>query len=138
MEGAWIPMTRMDYSRNHSRSMSTGPRYYGDEPVFVTCLICRGPEPADGTSAVRARAERGVKTRMGYHGPAQVWLCRTCVDTYGTLVTKDLADELAPHRASALVPDPEPADEPESESNFWKWALAVGVAVVVGWACREG
>lgn len=133
-------MTRLDYSRNHSRSLSNGRRYYGDEPVFVTCLICHGLEPADGKSAVRAEAERGVKARMSYHGPPQVWLCRTCVETYGTLVTRDLAEQLldqagqVPEQVLVELPEPVPDDGVEPQRSFWKWALAAGVAILVGWA----
>lgn len=128
-------MTRKDYSLNHSRSLSTARLYHGDEPVFVTCMICHGQEPADGNAAMRAEVERGVKARMGYHGPPQVWLCRTCVETYGTTVTRDLADELVSHLGEVLeLPEPAPDDDVEPDGSFWKWALAAGAAVFVGWA----
>jgi hypothetical protein len=123
----------MDYSRNHSRALSSGRRYYGDEPVYVDCVICRDRQPADGVHAVRARTERGVKARIGYRGPSRVWVCRTCAVSYGTVFTHDIVGELA-HDANSWREPPEVELPVEgcADPSFWKWALVGGAAIIFG------
>ena len=145
-------MTKLNYSRNHSRSLSSKRAYHGDEVVFVSCLICSQRQPADGYNALRVETERGVKARMGYQGPSQVWLCRGCVENHGPVITRGLADEIT--RASHLDRDfgeigpdgghteGEPPDNSVNEEarNFWRWALGAGaVAVLVAgaWASER-
>lgn len=136
-------MTRMNYSRNHSRSLSSTHRYYGDEAVLVRCLLCSDEQPADGYHAVRVEVERGVKARLGYHGPPQVWLCRDCVETHGRFVTRDVAAEVAQvayteDSSSGRGADTGPAagevtDQriDEETRNFWKRALGAGAVAVL-------
>ena len=133
MEGGELAVTRMDYSRNHSRPLSSGRRYYGDEPVYVRCVICDDRQPADGVQAVRARTERGVKARIGYRGPSQVWVCRMCAVAYGTVFTHDIVGELArDENAWREPPSVEQPAEGCDESSFWKWALVAGAAIIFG------
>ena len=136
-------MTKMNYSRNHARSLSSTRRYCGDEAVLVRCLLCSDHQPADGYHALRVQAERGVKSRLGYHGPPQVWLCRDCVEAHGHFVTREVAEEVAQVQyledsfggeGSDTGPEAGAAtDEPVDEEtrNFWKWALGAGAVAVL-------
>lgn len=126
-------MTRMNYDRNHSRSLSGGRRYYGDEPVYVSCIICGDRQPADGHHAVRAVALRGVKARIGYRGPSQVWVCRDCGLEYGRAVTHDLVDEFVREGAAwSHKPEVPEATEESDDRSFWVWALVAGAAALIG------
>jgi hypothetical protein len=118
----------MDYSKNHARNLSNLREHFGDEAVYVTCMICQSRQPADGRHAMRAHAERGVKSRAGYTGPAQVWLCSMCVSDFGMVVTREMAEELWP--PPAHVTDHQEQQAVLSDRESWPWLLAAGVAVV--------
>ena len=119
-------MTRMDYTRNHARSLSKVRQIFGDDPVYVTCMICLSRQPADGINAHRARVERGVKSHLGYSGPSQVWLCSACACEFGTVVTRELAEQLWPKVGTVLEETEQPGETVITES--WSWVVVAGVA----------
>lgn len=127
----------MNYDRNHARSLSRARDYYGDESVFVTCLICQSAVAADGYSAVRATAERGVKSLLGYTGPSQVWLCAACAADFGTTITReDVAGLMEAFHISGAANEAceewDAAEDTPYHSGLWKCLLALGAAVAVG------
>lgn len=134
-------MTGMRYDRNSSRDMSRYRFDPADGPVHVPCAVCRTRVPADGVHAVRATAERGVRTRLGYSG--QTWLCAGCVAEYGPTLTLDLAEAL---RATTwITPGQEPAVDttglPEGspqQGDFWKTALGLGAVALIAIGIAAG
>lgn len=130
-------MSKMSYSTNRSRNMSTlvGARYTSGSTVnwdrhhasdrlvqaTVTCAACHDRLPTDGQHVVRASCE----------GRSD-WLCIECVRIFGPEISLQSLNEFFSIPAQASE-EHEEIDTTGDSAKFWRNALSFGIAVLVGW-----
>lgn len=130
-------MSKMSYSTNRSRNMSTliGARYTSGSTVNwerhhasdrlaqpkVTCAACHDYVPADGHHAVLARCE----------GQSD-WLCVECVRIFGPDVSLESLNAFFSIPSDTSM-NAQPIDTTGNSARFWRNALSLGVAVLIGW-----
>ena len=127
-------MSKMNYSSNHSRSLSRTPYYSGNEGRSASCIICQRSVVTDGKDGRRAKVDPAIKRQVGYKGSQQAWVCDQCCHQWSSDVGQGLRHQLEQEALAAVEVASQPyadaEDEQTSDSSFWKWVLAVGVVVV--------